>query len=190
MLGSGTYACVFMDSGRHFNPPTPWGVGHRQHRHAVDCGHFNPPTPWGVGRREGNIDGKSKNFNPPTPWGVGPSAPVAHTGAENFNPPTPWGVGLPSRSAMHHNPIFQSTHSVGSGTQRPEGRADEGTISIHPLRGEWDLTADRPRGCRKKISIHPLRGEWDIYTWTAATVQKISIHPLRGEWDGIVNRFC
>ena len=56
------------------------------------------------------------------------------------------------------------------------------SISIHPLRGEWDNIA-YIRKQKGYISIHPLRGEWD--TWTAATVRKkeISIHPLRGEWD-------
>ena len=33
------------------------------------------------------------------------------------------------------------------------------------------------------ISIHPLRGEWDVSEPDKPLYTIISIHPLRGEWD-------
>ena len=57
----------------------------------------------------------------------------------NFNPPTPWGVGQPRRIKM----------------------ANTFTISIHPLRGEWDGVKNNTAVGYLAISIHPLRGEWD-----------------------------
>ena len=79
-------------------------------------------------------------------------------------------------------------------------------ISIHPLRGEWDVYNISPSGDYEIISIHPLRGEWDAVSlyaeWAVKKFQSthsvgsgtitfsvsplfviISIHPLRGEWD-------
>ena len=59
------------------------------------------------------------NFNPPTPWGVGlfPVVPLPIK-QSNFNPPTPWGVGLSKLEEQANLLIFQSTHSVGSGTAK------------------------------------------------------------------------
>ena len=123
----------------------------------------------------------------------------------HFNPPTPWGVGLPRGRQMPARALFQSTHSVGSGTLACLLRSLSRRISIHPLRGEWD-SAKKFILDALQISIHPLRGEWDgrcqgvrtmqsrfqsthsVGSGTAAvvtvlTAQGISIHPLRGEWD-------
>ena len=55
---------------------------------------------------------------------------------------------------------FQSTHSVGSGTKVLGISKSTASISIHPLRGEWDKKAIEADGT-ELISIHPLRGEWD-----------------------------
>ena len=107
---------------------------------------------------------------------------LRHT-RHNFNPPTPWGVGPAARVLFVRAAAFQSTHSVGSGTTGRRGQQGSFYISIHPLRGEWDLTSLRrmmhgcnfnpptPWGVGRKIdkrknpssniSIHQLRGEWD-----------------------------
>ena len=78
----------------------------------------------------------------------------------HFNPPTPWGVGLPRGRQMPARELFQSTHSVGSGTLACLLRSLSRRISIHPLRGEWD-SAKKFILDALQISIHPLRGEWD-----------------------------
>ena len=57
------------------------------------------------------------------------------------------------------------------------------TISIHPLRGEWDVALLLNLSALLIISIHPLRGEWDYVNVSYAFFVSISIHPLRGEWD-------
>ena len=103
--------------------------------------------------------------------------------AFDFNPPTPWGVGPGGQTDLPELRQFQSTHSVGSGTAEAEEAIAKIAISIHPLRGEWDVVLahehftgyyfnpptpwgvglprpQRPEG-RADISIHPLRGEWD-----------------------------
>ena len=77
---------------------------------------------------------------------------------------------------------FQSTHSVGSGTGCPALNVSISIISIHPLRGEWDLPTVAS-GVAMPISIHPLRGEWDLSIRRYLFVFRISIHPLREEWD-------
>ena len=58
--------------------------------------------------------------------------------AVHFNPPTPWGVGLAYFGVNLIVPVFQSTHSVGSGTCSSYIITHKTQISIHPLRGEWD----------------------------------------------------
>ena len=77
---------------------------------------------------------------------------------------------------------FQSTHSVGSGTTDYFWLRKNDWISIHPLRGEWDPRLST-RHSALSISIHPLRGEWDSFRFLLQQHQQISIHPLRGEWD-------
>ena len=57
-----------------------------------------------------------------------------------FNPPTPWGVGLTAMLFGAEKIVFQSTHSVGSGTRTVCYHGERCYISIHPLRGEWDET--------------------------------------------------
>ena len=72
---------------------------------------------------------------------------------------------------------------MGSGTSASALRSAAFSISIHPLRGEWDAFAEK-LDKNKKISIHPLRGEWDQALCDKAFKKRfISIHPLRGEWD-------
>ena len=83
-----------------------------------------------------------------------------YTTIVNFNPPTPWGVGPAIRAKRHRSNTFQSTHSVGSGTDLLEPFGVVLGISIHPLRGEWDLLMGEMY-VATCISIHPLRGEWD-----------------------------
>ena len=84
----------------------------------------------------------------------------------DFNPPTPWGVGHAAALAD-----FKKAY-----------------ISIHPLRGEWDVLSfcGAFTTC---ISIHPLRGEWDISSSPVNGNFRISIHPLRGEWDRHKNSY-
>ena len=115
-VGSGTqpYSCSMSD--RHFNPPTPWGVGQLGSARLGRCMHFNPPTPWGVGRHDDEFVLGGIDFNPPTPWGVGLARISSALVLVNFNPPTPWGVGRPKWTRIKSLKEFQSTHSVGSGT--------------------------------------------------------------------------
>ena len=81
-----------------------------------------------------------------------------------------------------HVPEFQSTHSVGSGTDADAMHSTFTPISIHPLRGEWDQNV-RTLTPEEGISIHPLRGEWDGVPTSDDSATNISIHPLRGERD-------
>ena len=104
----------------------------------VPSEYFNPPTPWGVGRTQKCAHSHARDFNPPTPWGVGLSTRLSTRFATHFNPPTPWGVGHRNRRSHVGGRTFQSTHSVGSGTGRGAAQGCPRTISIHPLRGEWD----------------------------------------------------
>ena len=114
-----------------------WDIYSRRRRnHRVD---FNPPTPWGMGRRHrgspccfllisihplrGEWDSgviarqrHTRHFNPPTPWGVGHRMGKGAYPCWHFNPPTPWGVGPRQKSELSTTRPFQSTHSVGSGT--------------------------------------------------------------------------
>ena len=123
-----------------FNPPTPWGVGQAvkaakaeikafQSTHSVGSGtgrgiimgmlygYFNPPTPWGVGQQPYAALRGIRHFNPPTPWGVGPLRAFISAFMSHFNPPTPWGVGRYASRRLLCTLLFQSTHSVGSGTK-------------------------------------------------------------------------
>ena len=189
-VGSGTSLWI-CSTGRawDFNPPTPWGVGrlasYQLQLYIVD---FNPPTPWGVGHFGRARADSHADFNPPTPWGVGPVDMVVspctvlfqstHSVGSGtvffrlldllsnyFNPPTPWGVGLNHRTdnapGLHFNP------------PTPWGVGQSKNGSPHPL---------------TSISIHPLRGEWDCPISNRVPDNRISIHPLRGEWDGTTKR--
>ena len=190
-----------------FNPPTPWGVGpptrgfplhgiRFQSTHSVGSGtrradRFARIAAISIHPLRGEWDCRSRRSNRKN----------CH-----FNPPTPWGVGRGTGTRAFYRILFQSTHSVGSGTSASEQPVKVSAISIHPLRGEWDnwcKWSDKPIN----ISIHPLRGEWDValvfvissrsrfqsthsvgsgtHNPCAYAARKIdiSIHPLRGEWD-------
>ena len=59
-------------------------------------------------------------------------------------------------------------------------------ISIHALREEGDLAAQRLARLRGEISIHALREEGDLADRRGLpSGQAISIHALREEGDGI-----
>ena len=123
------------------------------------------------------------DFNPPTPWGVGLFGAFIVLRSKPFQSTHSVGSGTFEfrRDSTKLYP-FQSTHSVGSGTSKNGSPQPLTSISIHPLRGEWDHCA-AARAKVRWISIHPLRGEWDIDTLDAFEYSFISIHPLRGEWD-------
>ncbi len=80
---------------------------------------------------------------------------------KDFNPPTPWGVGRLSLRPLRTRLLFQSSHSVGSGTTEFRNLQQSRQISILPLRGEWDHAGRQNVGF-PGISILPLRGEWDL----------------------------
>ena len=105
--------------------------------------------------------------------------------------------------------LFQSTHSVWSGTlPAPALRHDE-SISIHPLRVEWDqrasllcekdadfnpptpcgvgLDGSRIRDKRLDISIHPLRVEWDANGGYQA-LQRTKFQSTHSVWSGTIYR--
>ena len=91
-------------------------------------------------------------------------------------------VGIPVEASVK----FQSTHSVGSGTQATSlFRNLQGFQSTHSV-GSGTRKSHSKR-IRLKISIHPLRGEWDVVKYLPIFTYSISIHPLRGEWD---REFC
>ena len=100
--------------------------------------HFNPPTPCGVGLAGANNNGRYGDFNPPTPCGVGHRAAGGTNCGTDFNPPTPCGVGRNGQEVELRNVRFQSTHPVWGGTDFL--RTGEGLqlISIHPPRVGWD----------------------------------------------------
>ena len=126
--------------------------------------------------------------------------------SRDFNPPTPWGVGPTVRNTLTTEAVFQSTHSVGSGTVcrdiltlrhnhfNPPTPWGVGLTSAVNTSAPVDFNPPTPWGvgqlagafgCALRfISIHPLRGEWDA---SALVLRRrglrISIHPLRGEWD-------
>ena len=100
---------------------------------------FNPPTPWGVGRATGCTILNNPDFNPPTPWGVGR---IKLCGKRHidvvFQSTHSVGSGTDLLDIKQAQAQFQSTHSVGSGTRRYSALLITPSISIHPLRGEWD----------------------------------------------------
>ena len=125
----------------------------------------------------------------------------------HFYPRPPWGGRLPQLYyALRPIPYFYPRPPWGG---RPLVSvfclADDGTISIHALRGEGDTVsreaAQRMQGFlstpsvgratsagagavnRVIISIHALRGEGDLVLTGSLHRQRISIHALRGEGD-------
>ena len=73
---------------------------------------------------------------------------------------------------------------MGSGTYERGVKLPTTVISIHPLRGEWDLV--------HRVHTRPLQNfnpptPWGVGRPRQAVfprISAISIHPLRGEWDG------
>ena len=61
------------------------------------CGrHFNPPTPCGVGPRHPSASGRALQFQSTHPvWGGTREGEEAGSRDIHFNPPTPCGVGRP-----------------------------------------------------------------------------------------------
>ena len=166
---------------------------------------FNPPTPWGVGPRNHPAHPAQKYFNPPTPWGVGPDWSRRRSPCTYFNPPTPWGVGLIFCRARGMVALFQSTHPVGGGTPRPPGPGFLiGFQSTHPVGGGTcmpcpprfmtpDFNPPTPWGVGllsdffdpakpKFQSTHPVGGG-TRHRSGSARLAAISIHPPRGGWD-------
>ena len=131
---------------------------------------------------------RGQNFNPPTPCGVGPFIDPNETkniGISIHPLRVEW--DCPKIAVENPTPIFQSTHSVWSGTTGFSGFFSGATISIHPLRVEWDdmlIEAFNATG----ISIHPLRVEWDVVgKWSNITHHLFqSTHSV---WSGTILRF-
>ena len=102
-----------------FNPPTPWGVGLVAVIALAAIFDFNPPTPWGVGRRCAANSAPFVNISIHPLRGEWDRLHLLYRVRRlYFNPPTPWGVGLISEYNHLRDLVFQSTHSVGSGTAR------------------------------------------------------------------------
>ena len=96
----------------------------------------------------------------------------------------------PHGERPHHNYIifiayvFLSTLSAWRATSNWQRIQGVSHISIHALRMESDLAANRLTNYRIKISIHALRMESDIYDKAAERGRSdISIHALRMESD-------
>ena len=151
--------------GLHFNPPTPWGVGHGIHLGLTTQSLFQSTHPvgggtpaevgqtaWQVFQSTHPVGGgtalalcevlEGRKFQSTHPVGGGTSTNFATPSLTSyFNPPTPWGVGL-----FNHEPISRQC-----------------VISIHPPRGGWDEMICSARSGGNEISIHPPRGGWDDY---------------------------
>ena len=126
--------------------------------------HFNPPTPCGVGRPSGLSFQERVRFQSTHPvWGGTLSAPTL--GADvpiSIHPPRvgwdprPWPK---PRSPGHFNPPTP----CGVGRGQEHGRPRRVGISIHPPRVGWDRNPyKRKPGIH--ISIHPPRVGWDGVT--------------------------
>ena len=124
----------------HFNPPTPWGVGHCRQVYTALVSHFNPPTPWGVGLNLCLDRHKILTFQSTHSVGSGTAAGMIFRRCGKISihplrgewdgydrPPSPCqrfqsthSVGSGTMHFRHSFPpqVFQSTHSVGSGTRR------------------------------------------------------------------------
>ena len=193
-----------------------------------DIKHFNPPTPCGVGPGRSRCMRSTKTFQSTHPVRGGTYSPP-HGGrvCTHFNPPTPCGVGLKRTSAGRTKWTFQSTHPVRGGTPPVLQAGGAGAISIHPPRAGWDLpqrgdlhrSADfnpptpcgvghaiarnaygiivfqstppvrggtrRSRLCMTPSpfqSTHPVRGG-TAPVLRLGVHQRISIHPPRAGWD-------
>ena len=168
---------------KDFNPPTPWGVGHSHAKKNLIKPYFNPPTPWGVGRLTSKTKSGISHFNPPTPWGVGPRRRHSAFAKLRFQSTHSVGSGTAIAGNRMADMQFQSTHSVGSGTGEPSTNAVGKMISIHPLRGEWDV----PYGLfAAQVTDFNPPTPWGVgpsVHLLFTPFLQISIHPLRGEWD-------
>ena len=179
-MGCGIYTVV-----HHFNPPTPCGVGPWERYRVFKPLEFQSTHPvWGGTQHMPVFLPNVRYFNPPTPCGVGPVVVIewslngqisihpprvgwdricagGNCGWADFNPPTPCGVGLYIVSLIADALIFQSTHPVWGGTNRPD----------RPVGFAGNFNPPTPCGvgrfcfqcvpCSFRISIHPPRVGWD-----------------------------
>ena len=168
---------------KHFNPPTPCGVGLMLKSGQRKWKTFQSTHPlWGGTPTEYEMvkmrvisihpplvgwdsvtevcSSMIAYFNPPTPCGVGHLFFALLWKTTYFNPPTPCGVGLFLLFFLLLNSKFQSTHPLWGGTILSISKITTKLISIHPPLVGWDLQfADF---CRSKhISIHPPLVGWD-----------------------------
>ena len=104
-------------STRHFNPPTPCGVGHELHS----------------GRRKNIVI----SIHPPR-VGWDPGRPDQTLKVTYFNPPTPCGVGRGGLPPVRCGARFQSTHPMWGGTTGAPESSGARSISIHPPHVGWD----------------------------------------------------
>ena len=193
-------------SCRHFNPPTPCGVGRViancctyskkfQSTHPVRGGTaflraFHPPEAFqsthpvrGGTRIVDFLLAQIIDFNPPTPCGVGRLLRGCESAGDDFNPPTPCGVGPARHTNSEVDTIFQSTHPVRGGTLRLPESLPPLPISIHPPRAGWDR--GKPvytMAINTFQSTHPVRGGTG-WTRRCRPAVPISIHPPRAGWD-------
>ena len=104
---------------RHFNPPTPWGVGRNNKRSALYHGRFQSTHSVGSGTCVVVISFADTEISIHPLRGEWDAGCMSHPAfLSNFNPPTPWGVGRGRKHLRYCQGRFQSTHSVGSGTVR------------------------------------------------------------------------
>ena len=124
--------------------------------------HFNPPTPCGVGLNfpPDSVLLVDISIHPPLVGWDKPERPLmART--TNFNPPTPCGVGHLSNVATRSFSLFQSTHPLWGGTLVGGDIVQLLDISIHPPLVGWDSVFSVV--CFPAIiSIHPPLVGWDF----------------------------
>ena len=155
-------SAAWSPAAKHFNPPTPCGVGPSGQTKRASPKHFNPPTPCGVGRKVTDhiITGDGISIHPPRAgWDWWTCSSVSEAGKFQSTHPVRGGTSQPT--GTRPVPQFQSTHPVRGGTRQsicsygvryhfnpptPCGVGhcgcaaldDESYISIHPPRAGWD----------------------------------------------------
>ena len=140
-MGSGTSAARYRRwPPPDFNPPTPWGVGRDGYKCLIWPFGFQSTHSVGSGTRRFNIWRSRSLFQSTHSVGSGTvGGTVRSTAVLNFNPPTPWGVGRRNRACRNAPYYFNPPTPWGVGRLLQEMQQPPGQISIHPLRGEWDI---------------------------------------------------
>ena len=124
------------------------------------------------------------NFNPLPPCGGRQNPPISAGFLQlYFNPLPPCGGRRQDQARREWKALFQSTPSVWRETSQWISKEDTGTISIHSLRVEGDMSAGRrSRSGRNFNPLPPCGGRLNVLDAIVFAIL-ISIHSLRVEGD-------